>query len=189
MSRDPVPLFPLKTVLYPGGVLPLRIFETRYLDMIRRCLRNKQPFGVVAISEGAEVGPAETFPVGTLADVVDWRQESDGVLGITVVGGERFEVIDKSMQKDGLYVGRIDKLEPEDYVTLPPEHEDLAQLLRQVLPKIGSVYPHVAEAYDDATWVGYRLAEMLPLSLEDKQACLAMSDALERLDRLRSTFN
>jgi Lon protease-like protein len=143
----------------------------------------------VAISEGAEVGPAETFPVGTLAAVVDWRQETDGVLGITIVGGNRFEIMERSIQKDGLYVGRIEELEPEAYVTLPPEHEDLAQLLRQVLPKLGSVYPYVAEAYDDATWVGYRLAEMLPLSLQDKQACLAMSDPVARLDKLRATFN
>lgn len=185
---DVVPLFPLKTVLFPGGALPLRIFEPRYVDMVGRCLRNEQQFGVLSIVEGSEVGPAKTATVGTLAQIVDWRQEADGLLGITVVGRERFEVEHISVREDRLYVGRVRVLPAEPKLELPPDYGDLARLLKRVLPTVGADHGAV-EDYDDATWVGYRLAEILPLSLEDKQACLEMEDALARLDKLRSTFN
>lgn len=182
-----VPLFPLKAVLFPGGLLPLRIFEARYLDMIGRCMRSRQPFGVLMIVEGSEVGPAQTASIGTLAEVVDWRREPDGLLGISVAGRDRFSVSEVALQDDGLYVGRATRLAAEPSLTLPADYGDLARLLQQVLPKLGG--GHEADGFDDATWVGYRLAEILPLTLDDKQACLEMQDPLARLDRLRAAFN
>lgn len=185
---DLVPLFPLKTVLYPDGSLSLRIFEPRYLDMIGRCLRQTQNFGVLSILEGEEVGPASTATIGTLAEIVDWYQEPDGLLGITVTGRERFEVGEISVLDDGLYVGRITLLAAEPRLALPADYEYLAGLLRQVLPAVGTA-PSGGKEYADATWVGYRLAEILPLPLEDKQECLEMEDSLARLDKLRATLN
>ena len=186
---EQIPLFPLKTVLFPGGLLPLRIFEPRYLDMIGRCLRNRQNFGVLLIVEGSEVGPARTADVGTFAEIVDWHQETDGLLGVTVAGRDRFALEETSVRDDRLYVGRIRVLAPEPSQPLPSRYEYLAKLLRQVLPRIGGDHRQLTENYDDATWVGYRLAEVLPLSLEDRQACLEMENALARLEKLSATFN
>lgn len=188
MTDDLVPLFPLKTVLYPGGVLPLRIFEPRYMDMIGRCMRQTQKFGVLSIVEGEEVGASRTVKVGTLAEIVDWHQEADGLLGITASGRERFEVGEMSRLEDGLYVGRIMVLADEPRLPLPTHYENLAGLLRQVLPAIGAD-TYGEEEYADATWVGYRLAEILPLPLEDKQECLEMEDSIARLDKLRAALN
>ena len=88
-----IALFPLNIVLFPDGPLPLRIFETRYVDMVRRCMREARGFGVVLIREGSEVGPAETFDVGTMAKIVDFHQLSDGLLGLSCVGGQRFRIL------------------------------------------------------------------------------------------------
>ncbi|MEM9207821.1 MAG: LON peptidase substrate-binding domain-containing protein, partial [Pseudomonadota bacterium] len=95
------PLFPLRTVLYPGGPLPLRIFEARYLDMISNCLKTESPFGVLLIREGAETGPASTYEVGTLARITDWYQGSDGLLGVTAIGERRFRLLSAERQADG----------------------------------------------------------------------------------------
>ena len=108
-----VPLFPLSTVLFPGGPLPLRIFEARYLDMIGRCMKDESPFGVVLIREGAEVGQAETHDIGTLARIVDWYQGSDGLLGVTAVGEDRFQLLSTRKQADGLNIGAIEDIAPE----------------------------------------------------------------------------
>ncbi len=105
-----IALFPLNIVLFPDGPLPLRIFETRYVDMVRRCMRESQTFGVVLIREGGEVGPAETFDVGTLAKIVDFHQLSDGLLGLSCVGGQRFRIRSRSRQADGLNLGEVDYL-------------------------------------------------------------------------------
>ena len=113
VSTIEIPLFPLKTVVFPGGPLALRIFEPRYLDMVARCLRGTNRFGVVAIRQGSEVGAAETFDVGTLAEIVDWHQETGGLLGIPAVGRECFRLARSTRQPDGLYVGEGSLLPPE----------------------------------------------------------------------------
>lgn len=189
MPDQLTPLFPLKTVLFPGGVLPLRIFEARYLDMIGRCLKRSQRFGVLMIVDGSEVGPARTARVGTLAEIVDWHQEADGLLGIVVVGRERFRLDELSVLEDGLYVGRIHVLEDEPRRALPQRYAHLPKLLRQVLQRTGAYAQPDEENFEDATWVGYRLAEILPMSLEDRQACLEMKDPVARLDKLGGSLN
>jgi Lon protease-like protein len=180
-----IPLFPLRTVLYPGGPLPLRIFEQRYLDMISRCLKEDAPFGVLLIREGAEVGPATTFDVGTLARITDWYQGSDGLLGVTATGGQRFRRISDRRQEDGLLVGEVELLpEPED-VALPAQYESLVKVLETVIDDLGRLYEGVEKRYDDAGWVGYRFAEILPVPPEQKQTCLETDDPLERLESMR----
>ena len=182
-----IPLFPLNTVLFPGGPLLLRIFEPRYLDMISRCLQQGSCFGVVAIKQGSEIGAADTFRVGTLAEIVDWRQETDGVLGITAAGRGCFEIEQASRQQDGLYVGQVKLLDSELAVSLPPEHAPLSSLLRKLLSLAGH-YGDIGTAYDDASWVGYRLAEIAPLPLPAKQLLLETRDALARLEQLRASL-
>jgi Lon protease-like protein len=179
-----IPLFPLNMVLFPGGPLPLRIFETRYVDMVRRCMREGAGFGVVLIREGREVGPAETFDVGTLADIVDFHQLSDGLLGLSCVGRQRFRIRSRSRQADGLNLAEVDRLQPESAVPVPVRHSRLAELLKNVLPQLGEVYEGIEMRPEDAAWVGYRLAEILPIPLADKQRILELDDPIERLDVL-----
>jgi hypothetical protein len=179
-----VPLFPLHTVLYPDGPLPLRIFEPRYLDMVSDCLKHEHPFGVLLIKEGSETGPATTFHVGTLARISDWYQGSDGLLGITAVGEERFRLLSADRRQNGLHIGQVEKL-PERTGALPEEFKPLAQVLEGVLEDLGGLYESIDRRYEDAAWVGYRFAEILPVAPEDKQTCLEVDDPVQRLQIVR----
>jgi uncharacterized protein len=176
-----VPLFPLRTVLYPEGPLPLRIFEPRYLDMVSECLKNDRPFGVVLIRAGSETGPATTHGTGTLAKIIDWYQGSDGLLGITAIGQERFRLLEAERLKNNLHVGQIEILPEHRNVPLPDEMKPLAKVLESVLDDLGSLYEAVERRYDDAGWVACRFAEILPIAPEVKQACLELDDPVERL--------
>jgi uncharacterized protein len=179
-----IALFPLQTVLFPGGPLPLRIFEPRYVDMISRCLKTGVGFGVLLIEAGSEVGPASTHDVGTIANIVDWDQLTDGTLGVVVVGGSRFVLRSSRRQEDGLNLGVVDLLEPELSVSLPERFHDMARLLESVFEDLGPHYRHVAPDFADAGWVGCRLAELLPIDLHHKQHCLELSDPVGRLEYL-----
>ena len=178
-----LPLFPLRTVLFPGGSLALRIFEPRYLDMIARVLRSNGRFGVLAIRSGSEVGDAETFELGTTAEIVDWDRQPDGLLGIRARGCDSFLLEHATRQADGLYVGRVALLEALAPATLPGEHAPLAALLEKLLAESAGPRRGASE-YDDAEWVGARLAEILPLELQVRQQLLETRDPLARLDRI-----
>ncbi len=180
-----LPLFPLKTVLFPGGTLALRVFEPRYLDMVARCLRGTNRFGIVAIRQGEEVGPATTYAVGTTAEIIDWQQESGGLLAIMAIGRERFRAGTVDRQPDGLYVAAVELLPPEPPQPLPADYAPLAALLRRVLDRL-PVAHGLETAYDDAVWTAGRLTEALPLGLALKQALLETPDALTRLERIAS---
>jgi uncharacterized protein len=185
MASLEFPLFPLGTVLFPGGPLPLRIFETRYVDMVRTCLRGGIPFGVLLLREGSEVGGAAlTEQVGTLARIVDFNPLPDGLLGITCRGESRFRVVEKWRQADGLNRGRVEMLPTPPRQALPERFRHLAELLRRVLPELGSLYADVPKGFDDAEWVSCRLAEILPLDPREKQRLLELDDATDRLARL-----
>jgi Lon protease-like protein len=179
-----IALFPLNVVLFPEGPLPLRIFETRYVDMVRRCMREDQRFGVALIREGGEVGPADTFDVGTMAKIVDFHQLSDGFLGLSCVGEQRFRILSRSRQTDGLNLAGIESLAREAKTAVPERHARLAELLKTVLPQLGEVYADIEMRLDDAAWVGHRLAEILPIAAAEKQFCLELNDPIERLDVL-----
>ena len=184
-------LFPLKTVLFPGGLLALRVFEPRYLDMIARSLRADNRFGVVAIRSGSEVGAADMFDVGTTAEIVDWHQESGGMLGIRAVGRDTFRVDDVTRRSDGLYVGRVTLLEEAESVRLPAAHAPLAILLKSLLAQLPPPSSTPADAptpYEDAIWVGARLAEVLPLAVSLKQTLLETRDPLARLERIAANL-
>ncbi len=181
---ESIPLFPLNIVLFPGGPLPLRIFETRYVDMVRRCMREDHGFGVVLIKSGGETGPAQTYEVGTLAKIVDFNQLPDGLLGLSCVGTRRYRILERQVAKDGLNIGTVEWLGPEPTLAVPERHKRLAGLLEAVLPQLGEVYTDIQMHLDDAAWVGHRLAEILPIPMQDKQACLELDDPLQRLDVL-----
>jgi uncharacterized protein len=179
-----IALFPLNIVLFPGGPLPLRIFETRYVDMVRACMREEQRFGVALIKEGQEVGPADTFDVGTMAKIVDFHQLSDGFLGLSCVGEQRFRITSRSRQIDGLNLAEVEWLPAEPKIAVPERHAGLAELLRTVLPQLGEVYTDMEMHLGDAAWVGHRLAEILPIAAAEKQFCLELDDPIQRLDVL-----
>lgn len=181
MATRELPLFPLGTVLFPGGPLALRIFEARYLSMISRCLREGSGFGVVLIHAGSEIGDAEFFTIGTVAEIVDWHQGADGLLEIVAEGRERFRVAGSRRQADGLYIGEVELLPPEPQVALPEEFRRLREVLAALLAKLEDHYAHLEAAYDDASWVGYRLAEILPIPAATRQSLLELSDARRRL--------
>ncbi|MDX1508972.1 MAG: LON peptidase substrate-binding domain-containing protein [Woeseiaceae bacterium] len=176
-----IPLFPLNTVLFPGGPLPLRIFEARYIDMIGACMRKDSPFGVLLIRDGHEAGPASTFEVGTLARITDFYQGSDGLLGVTAIGERRFRLLAAERQPDGLNIGEIELLPEESPQPLPGEYQHLSHILAGVLDDLGRLYESLERRYDDAGWLSYRFVEVLPIDLEQKQACLEDHGPLERL--------
>ena len=188
VTKVEIPLFPLRTVLYPGGPLPLRIFEPRYLDMISRCLKNEAPFGVVLIREGSEIGPATTYEIGTLARIIDWYQGSDGVLGITAVGGERFRLLESRRNPDGLNIGTVDLFGVDRPVAMPIKFSALSDILSGVLDDLGRLYAPLEKRYEDAGWVAYRFAEILPIAPEQKQLCLETEDPLQRLHMMRDVL-
>lgn len=184
-----VPLFPLNTVLFPGGPLPLRIFEPRYLGLVSQCLKSDKPFGVLLIRDGGETGPATTYNVGTLARITDWYQGSDGLLGITAIGEQRFRLIASERQDDGLNIGDIETLDYESVTPLPEEYQEMAAILAGVLDDLGRLYESLDRHFDDASWVTSRFVEILPIDLEEKQRCLEQSDPVERLQIVRKLLD
>jgi len=180
-----LPLFPLNTVLFPGGPLALRIFEPRYLDLVSRCLKEGRGFGVLRLDAGRESGgPADFSDIGTEARIVDFSRLEDGLLGITCLGQERFRVLEAWRQPDGLNVGRVEDLPPDPTVAVPEEYDFMGEILQRILPELGESYAVVPQRFGDAAWLGNRLSEMLPLETIDKQALLEMDDPVARLAAL-----
>jgi len=189
IERAEIPLFPLGTVLFPGGPLPLRIFETRYIDLVRRCLRDGSGFGVVMIREGAEAGgPALTFDVGTYARIVDFSQQPDGLLGIHAAGERRFRILERRRERDGLNVADVEWLPEESSSPLPEEFAELGPALDAILAQVGEPFASLERRLDDAAWVAGRLTEILPIPPGHKQHCLELDDPVERLRFLRPLF-
>lgn len=185
-----LPLFPLRTVLFPDGVLPLRIFEPRYVDMISRCMREQSGFGVVLIRQGAEArrdpsdDQPECFDVGTEAQVVDFNQADNGLLGIVARGGRKFRVLGTREQTDHLLIGEVQYLPEEMAGELLPEHEPLVSMLKEL-----AEHPLVQKLdlqldFEEARSVSLRLAELLPIEPEIKQALLQIRWPKERLTEL-----
>jgi hypothetical protein len=177
-----IPIFPLNTVLFPGGPLPLRIFESRYIDMVSMCMKSESPFGVLLIKDGEEAGSVTTYEVGTLAKITDFYQGSDGLLGITAVGGQRFRLISNERQHDGLNIGEIDLIEAEASLPVPEKFRALSDMLSNVLDDLGRLYDEQDRQYENAVWLTYRFLEILPIDLDRKQLSLESSDTLARLN-------
>jgi Lon protease-like protein len=179
--RETVPIFPLATVLYPGMRLPLRIFEPRYMDMAKACLKHESSFGVCLIREGAEVGtPAVPEEVGCLARIAQWDMEQLGILKVKVDGLERFRLVATRTTPAGLILGDIERIGPEAAVAAP-ELAQSADFVRKVIEAVGSARFCEPYRYEDASWVGFRLAEILPLRSSVKQKLLELTDAGARL--------
>jgi Lon protease-like protein len=188
-----IPLFPLGTVLFPDGVIALKIFEARYLDMIKRCLRENTQFGVISIIRGSEKQSEEaletTFSsIGTLAKIEDFDPVQPALYMTRSFGTQRFKLIQAKQEASGLWMGEIELLENDPLIPIPEEHQKVVKLLNEIISVIQSEdllgdapfrEPH---KLDDCGWVSNRLAELLPLSLAQKNHLLAQENPRIRLD-------
>jgi Lon protease-like protein len=186
-----LPLFPLNTVLFPGGVLPLKVFEARYVDMVRACMKDGKPFGVVRIRTGQEVGlAAEPDTVGCIAHIAHWDMQEAGILLLRVEGGERFRILEtRTLANQGLQA-RVRMITPDAAIAASSIHLDCARALKAVIedlagraarePGFISPFPSAARL-DDAAWVANRWCEILPIPLAARQKLLELEDAGSRL--------
>ncbi len=185
MSTLTIPLFPLHAVLFPGGALPLRIFEPRYLDMISGCMKEDKGFGVCLIRDGSEVGKAaDTYDTGTLIEICYFSKQPDGLLGITACGQQRFKITSREVQSNQLTMAEVTLLDNEATCPLPEKFNHAANVLRNLFEQLGYPFVKMEKKYDDASWVGSRLAELLPVRLEQKQYFLQLDDPIQRLEQL-----
>jgi len=190
-----IPLFPLRTVLFCGGNLPLRIFEPRYLDMVSRCLKREQGFGVLLIREGSESrntpeDPApRTFTIGTYANIVDFNQLEDGMLGIIASGSHKFRVMRSYLEPNGLLMGEVEFLPEERATQLGTDHASLVDVLKELMKHPMVEHLNLDVDFKDARSVSWRLAELLPLEPEIKQSLLQMNLPRERLAELKRLVN
>ncbi|MFN2644142.1 MAG: LON peptidase substrate-binding domain-containing protein [Burkholderiales bacterium] len=173
-------------MLFPGGRLPLRIFEQRYVDMFKVCLRDNQPFGVCAIREGAEVGaPATPFEIGTLAKIGEWEMPQLGLFHIVARGGRRFRTLDRRVERNGLQQARIELVEPERDAPVPASCAACVRVLERLIAEHPELLAAPHELHSSA-WVSARLAELVPLPVHAKQELLELSDGAQRLERLNA---
>lgn len=186
MSCIDIPLFPLPAVLFPGGHLPLRIFEQRYIDMVRDCSTTGECFGVCLISEHEDANrPVAHWRVGTTADICDFSTLDDGLLGITVRGGQRFTVQQTRVRDNGLLMAGIDLIADEKRIQVPEQYSVLSMITGRMMEQVGGNYPSFQpDDLQDATWLGYRLSELLPLENSERQSLLQLTDPLQRLQVL-----
>lgn len=180
-----IPLFPLQAVLFPGGRLPLRVFEARYMDMTRDCLREQQPFGVCLIKQGREVGEiAVPEDIGCLAHIAECDMQQLGVLNVRVSGGLRFRIQETHATENGLLRGTVTPIAAEPETAIPQPLLRCANLLRLIAADTEKVQFDEPHRYEDAAWVGHRLTEILPVPLIAKQKLLELNDPVVRLEIL-----
>lgn len=185
LEKIKIPLFPLNAVLFPGGALPLRIFEPRYLDMISECMKSESGIGVVMIEEGNEAGAAaKAYEFGTMSYISYWHKRSDGMLGVTLTGEKRFRVLSTDIKANQLIIAEVELL--PCYASPKEENvsEQFIKLLKQIIAQLEPPYTTMKKYYDDMDWVSARLIELLPLQLKDKQSMLEMNDVNERINTL-----
>ncbi|NGY04602.1 LON peptidase substrate-binding domain-containing protein [Solimonas terrae] len=185
MRTQEIPIFPLGTVLFPAGRLPLRIFEPRYVDMTRRCIADDAPFGVCLIRGGYETGvPAIPWPTGCSARIAEWDVPGAGLFTIVAEGETVFRIRSRRTTMTGLIIAEIEWCEAPAPMPVPDRHASLVNLLRSLIDDIGAERFPAPPRFEDAGWVGCRLAELLPVVPERKQALLELDDPLQRLDAL-----
>ena len=180
-----IPLFPLNTVLYPGGPLPLRVFEPRYLDMVSHSMKTNTPIGVVLIKSGNEVGPApEIYNVGTIAEISYFHKRSDGLLGITLTGTQRFKIQDAQINGSQLMSANVELIDKINSVALDDKNKHLAPILERILEQLDPPFKTIERKLDDAEWLSARLLELLPADLDVKQTLLESNSVIERIEKI-----
>jgi Lon protease-like protein len=161
------------------------VFEARYMDMTRDCMKEQKPFGVCLIREGREVGkPATPEEIGCLATIVDWDMQQLGMLNLQTRGGQRFRILTTDANAQGLLSAQVELIPPETDAAVPDVFQGCVKLLQQIVGERGAEVFYDPHRWDDAVWVGYRLAEVLPIPVQAKQRLLELDDSLARLSLL-----
>ena len=177
-----VPIFPLSSITFPGGYMPLRIFETRYIDMVKNCVKNNTGFGISLNKPNSD----EFYDVGTYCKIADWEQMDDGLLGITARGKYRYRVLNSSIQSDNLILADIESMEEPSFIDVPKELMPYSDFLKNILEQYPKFYHDDAPKYfTESGWVGSRLAEILPMPTKEKQVILETEDYLVRLYKIK----
>jgi uncharacterized protein len=184
MANKELAIFPLPLVIYPGGRLNLRIFEPRYLDMVRDCARNQTSFGICALLKRVDADRAPVCTVGTEVRLSDFNVLPDGLLGIEVTAAQRFHVLKTHVRHDGLCFAQVEAIAPEADQPVPAQYGLLAELVAGIYANNGQATPLSKENLDNASWVSFRLCELLPLELPERQAALELYDPIARLQFL-----
>ncbi len=186
---DDLPIFPLSSVLFPGGVLPLRIFEARYMDMVRERMQRDAPFGICLITRGGEVGEAaEHESVGCLAHIRGWDMEQLGVLQLRAVGGQRLRVLERDVGANGLIRAKVELLPDDPQMPIPDEMTDCVLLIRRIVDELRTREPDperrmIAEPcdFESAAWVANRIAEFMPIPAPAKHKLMTLDEPVARL--------
>ena len=177
-----IPIFPLSSITFPGGYMPLRIFETRYIDMVKDCVKNNTGFGISLTKPNED----NFYDVGTYCKITDWEQMRDGLLGITIKGKCRYKILRYEVQPDNLIRADVKEMKEPDFKDIPKELMPYSDFLKNILDQYPNFYNDDAPRYyTESGWVGSRLAEILPMSLDEKQVILEMEDYLVRLYRIK----
>ncbi|MGQ0622392.1 MAG: LON peptidase substrate-binding domain-containing protein [Panacagrimonas sp.] len=180
-----IPIFPLDTVLFPAGRLPLRIFEVRYVDMTKRCIRDNAVFGVCLVRSGRETGvPALPHALGCTARIVEWNVQGAGLFSLVTEGEQVFRILEQRTGPDGLIQAQVELIEPTPSLPLPESHAVLASFLGEIIEKLGASQFSQPPRLDDAAWVCHRLAEILPMENPSRLELLEPRDPLELLSRI-----
>jgi Lon protease-like protein len=194
-----IPLFPLNTVLFPDGHLPLQVFEVRYLDLVKRCIASSDEFGVVSLASGSEVQrPAQDeklTEIGTMARITDWNAPLSGLLKITCVGTSRFRIVSATKLKHGLWMGEVEMLEPDLPIPVPSEQQDVANALGAVIRSLQKRHTPSEQMpllppykLDDAGWVANRWCELLRMTPSQKQLLMAQQNPVLRLELVQDVL-
>ena len=180
---DRLPIFPLQTVLFPNAVLPLRVFEARYMDMTSRCLKDNTVFGVNLIAEGPEVGaPAIPHAVGVSARITEWDMSEPGLLHLVTVGEQRYRIVHAEVGENGLLMADVEWIDPAPACPIPQDCAGLVVLLATIVQDAGAKHFPEPHRLDDAEWVGMRLAGVLPIPLLARQRLLELDDPIQRIE-------
>lgn len=180
-----IPLFPLSTVILPGGLLPLRLFEPRYIDMVKNCFKTETGFGVCLIKDGREAGAtAQPYPQGTLVNIIDFDQGADGLLHITAEGQQEFNLLTYAANSDNLLIGEVQLIDAAEPMKMNASYSDLSSKLAVILQYVEPGIKYAEKQLDNPNWISNRLLELLPLSAASKFELLQLPDTRSRLDAL-----
>jgi len=190
MKNEIYPIFPLTNIVLPGGIFPLRIFERRYLDMVKNCIKDEKGFCIALVkNEVQDKYIKDIYQYTSFVKIIDWNQLKDGILGISVEGISIAKVLSSKLNKDNLLVGNIEFIKTEKEYMIPQKYLTLSKFHKKIYPGIKNFIDFKKERYFDASWVGFRLIECLPLDLPTKANLISAKNALERLEIINEIIN
>ena len=182
-NYNKIPIFPLKSIILPGGQFPLRIFERRYLDMIRDSLKTNSGF-VIALTKKDADYISSVHDYACYVNIVDWSQLDGGLLGITVEGKSLVTLSNCKLDETNLLRGDAQQIKSSIDHLIPQKYQILSKFYRKIYPEIKAYIFHNKPKYNDANWIGFRLIECLPIEISDKADLISTNEPLDRLEKI-----